>query len=229
MWVCDICGETRNEEVWRECMSCSSPKPKSASSSSGAGKRARVGQEDGKSGPGASAWRVAQSVLQLAPSAPLLTHPRETEVRVAAFDLDGTLVVPKSGAKFAKNKSDWTWFDARVPDKLRELSAKGFHIVIFSNQNGVETGKTSTKDLEEKLTTILSMVGLDTTAAVFMATEKDQFRKPGRKMWDQYAHLFLSGGAVPSKDSFYCGDAAGSKKSRLNLFFVLCLVFFFFF
>jgi bifunctional polynucleotide phosphatase/kinase len=42
-----------------------------------------------------------------------------------------------------------------------------------------------------------------------MATEKDPFRKPGRRMWDQFVTLCLQG-AAPSSDSFYCGDAAGS-------------------
>lgn len=51
--------------------------------------------------------------------------------RVAAFDLDGTLIVPKSGAAFAKNKDDWTWFDAKVPLKLKEMHAKGF--VVFKD------------------------------------------------------------------------------------------------
>ena len=81
--------------------------------------------------------------------------------------------------------------------------------MIFSNQNGVESGKTSTKDLEAKLNTLLDVAGVRSNTAVFMATAKDPFRKPGRKMWDYYAELFLAG-TSPAPDSFFCGDAAGS-------------------
>jgi DNA 3'-phosphatase len=91
-------------------------------------------------------------------------------------------------------------------------------VVIFSNQNGVESGKTSTKDLQEKLNAILDVVGLRKTVSVFMATDKDAFRKPGLRMWHMYESLFMKG-ATLTPESFYCGDAAGSKVVVLFLSF----------
>lgn len=46
--------------------------------------------------------------------------------KIAAFDLDGTLIKTKSGVHFANDAGDWTWLYAKVPIKLKELHAQGF-------------------------------------------------------------------------------------------------------
>lgn len=33
---------------------------------------------------------------------------------IAGFDMDGTLISTKSGAKFPKNADDWQWWDKSV-------------------------------------------------------------------------------------------------------------------
>jgi bifunctional polynucleotide phosphatase/kinase len=45
--------------------------------------------------------------------------------KIAAFDLDGTLIKTKSGVRFANDASDWTWLYSKVPTKLKELHAQG--------------------------------------------------------------------------------------------------------
>lgn len=61
---------------------------------------------------------------------------------VAAFDIDWTIIRTKSGKKFPTGQSDWTFFDPKVPVKLKELHDEGKKIVFFTNQGGVEKGKT---------------------------------------------------------------------------------------
>ena len=65
--------------------------------------------------------------------------------------MDGTLIAPKSGAKFPKSRQDWQWWDDCVPAKLQQLFRAGHKIVIFSNQGGVEKNKqvSSRKGLQE--------------------------------------------------------------------------------
>ena len=42
------------------------------------------------------------------------------------YDLDGTLIQPKSGNKFPKNADDWKWWHAKVKPKLAEAHSQGY-------------------------------------------------------------------------------------------------------
>ena len=59
-------------------------------------------------------------------------------IKIAAFDLDDTLIATKSGNTFARNPEDWKWWHAGVPSRLRQLDADGFAIVVVTNQGGVK-------------------------------------------------------------------------------------------
>jgi bifunctional polynucleotide phosphatase/kinase len=54
-------------------------------------------------------------------------------VKVAGFDMDGTLIEPKSNKKFGTGPTDWKFWDDSVKTKLSELHKEGFKIVIFTN------------------------------------------------------------------------------------------------
>lgn len=43
------------------------------------------------------------------------------KVKIAMYDLDGTLIQPKSGARFPKDATDWKWWDPTVKAKLAEV------------------------------------------------------------------------------------------------------------
>jgi bifunctional polynucleotide phosphatase/kinase len=45
--------------------------------------------------------------------------------KIAAFDFDSTLIRPASDRKFAKDASDWKWWDSCVPQTLRKLHDEG--------------------------------------------------------------------------------------------------------
>ena len=38
--------------------------------------------------------------------------------KIALFDLDSTLVIPKSGKKFPENENDWKWCFKNVKEKI---------------------------------------------------------------------------------------------------------------
>ena len=63
--------------------------------------------------------------------------------RIAAFDMDWTLIQTKSGRVFPVNHHDWKLWHDGVPSKLRRLIVDGYRIVVFTNQGGVRTGKTT--------------------------------------------------------------------------------------
>ena len=56
------------------------------------------------------------------------------KTKLACFDLDGTLIQPKSGYKFAKDDKDWIWISDRIPEILTNLVKQGYRLIICSNQ-----------------------------------------------------------------------------------------------
>ena len=57
--------------------------------------------------------------------------------------MDWTLIQTKSGNTHANNANDWDWWHPSVLPKLRKLVNEGFKIVVFTNQGGVASGKSS--------------------------------------------------------------------------------------
>lgn len=139
--------------------------------------------------------------------------------KVASFDLDGTIITTKSGARFPKNKDDWKFWNDSVPTILREYYDNGYRIVIFTNQLGLSKvnkeeknvnilERQKTQDFIHKLRSIRKELGVGFD--VFISTENDCYRKPMTCMWDYFISKYP--GKVSLKQSFYCGDAAGRPK-----------------
>ena len=130
--------------------------------------------------------------------------------RIAAFDLDGVIIRPKSGRVFPKDKDDWMFWNENVVPKIRELNKNHHRIVIFSNQSKIDAkDKTSVSDFSDKLTDIQAALAVDFD--VFIALGKDYFRKPMTGMWDYFTSIYSV--EIDMKKSFYCGDAAGREKN----------------
>lgn len=69
-------------------------------------------------------------------------HDSTNKVKIAAFDLDGTLVNTKSGGSFARHPNDWKWWnkekeESKVIQTLQKLIKDNYLLVIFTNQGGV--------------------------------------------------------------------------------------------
>ncbi|ATY65543.1 DNA kinase phosphatase Pnk1 [Cordyceps militaris] len=157
------------------------------------------------------------------------TESKETQLRrkIAAFDLDSTLIDTSSGRKHAKDALDWRWWDARVPGKLKELYEDGYHVAILSNQGGITLHidpkqkapqKHTAKRLEEfkeKGSAVLRH--LDLPVAIYAATGKDNFRKPRRGMWDEILKdMGLEAKDVDLEQSVFVGDAGGRVATVMN-------------
>ncbi|ABI13812.1 putative histidinol-phosphatase [Anticarsia gemmatalis multiple nucleopolyhedrovirus] len=124
-------------------------------------------------------------------------------IKIAAFDLDGTLIATASGARFPKNLDDWRLLPAaRV---LPRLHADGFDVVVFTNQANLSSGKLKPEHLLNKLKAV--QANINVPMSFYVASHKDTvYRKPHAGMWrkmlDMFAHVDVS-------QSFYVGDAAG--------------------
>jgi bifunctional polynucleotide phosphatase/kinase len=136
------------------------------------------------------------------------TKPSEL---VLALDMDGTIIKPKSGAKFAKDANDWVILFDKVIPTLKEYYEKGYKVVIMSNQGGIEKGHTKTSDVKTKIENITEEFGFPIQA--LMSPNKDYYHKPAPGMWHYFTKNMNKGKDVKLGDSFYIGDAAGRPKN----------------
>ncbi|KAI0451908.1 polynucleotide kinase 3 phosphatase-domain-containing protein [Xylaria acuta] len=148
---------------------------------------------------------------------------KETKRRkIAAFDLDSTLIVTSSGKKFGNDPADWKWWDPSVPTRLRKLYAEeGYRVVILSNQAGLtlhpdpsakggpkNAGKAKVANFKQKCAAVLSQLNIPTT--VYAATARDLYRKPRAGMWrEACADYGIPEAEVDLEGSVFVGDAGG--------------------
>ncbi|KDQ24535.1 hypothetical protein PLEOSDRAFT_1046687, partial [Pleurotus ostreatus PC15] len=126
------------------------------------------------------------------------------KVKVAAFDLDGTIIEGNGRTVSA----DWKFWKSGVKSKLEAVVAEGYSLVIISNQ-GIKTERL--KVWREKVKSIAAALP-DVPFRLFAATAKDGFRKPMPGMWTELERMVAEHGQEIDKDqSFFVGDAAGRK------------------
>ena len=135
--------------------------------------------------------------------------------KIAAFDMDWTLIGTKSGNVFPKGPTDWRFlYETRTVDKIRSLHHdQDFKIVVISNQSRL-TNDDAVAKFKSKVESIAK--GLkDVPIQVFVsaATGSSVFRKPRTGIFE-VLRRDLNGeySEIDVQSSFYCGDAAGRLK-----------------
>ncbi|KAI1506693.1 polynucleotide kinase 3 phosphatase [Biscogniauxia marginata] len=147
---------------------------------------------------------------------------RSKRRKIAAFDLDSTLIVSASGKKFSNDPGDWKWWDPSVPTRLRQLYAEeDYRVIIVSNQAGLaplhpdpnakgpkNASKARVANFKQKCAAVLAQLDLPTS--VYAATGKDNYRKPRTGMWEELCADY----GIPTRDvdlehSIFVGDAGG--------------------
>jgi bifunctional polynucleotide phosphatase/kinase len=162
---------------------------------------------------GKYAEELERSPPMISPSAPQ---------KIAAFDLDDTLISPSLGNKWGRSASGWKWWHSTVPTKLKELHTEGFRIIILSNQSTIslkdnpkliQKDSVSLVNFKSQLAAMLQQ--LDLPISVYAATGQDIYRKPRVGMWKAMLEdQDLDGsGMVDLTASFFVGDAAGREKT----------------
>ena len=135
---------------------------------------------------------------------------RTTKNKIAAFDLDGTLIVPKSNAKFSKDINDWKLKDAGLKKKIAGLVKEGYNFVIISNQMGVSYRFMTLKQVKTKFENIVRHI--DQPCVALLCTSQDRGRKPAIGMLEFYRTINTT--KLDLQQSFYVGDAMGRPRDH---------------
>ncbi|KAJ7508638.1 polynucleotide kinase 3 phosphatase-domain-containing protein [Mycena galericulata] len=131
----------------------------------------------------------------------------QSSSKVAAFDLDGTVIASLS---FKAPKLEWHWWNTVVPTKLAEVASEGYAIVLISNQGGLNS-TSKEKTWKQKIGLIAAAVP-DLPFRLFAATRYDNYRKPMIGMWEELEKSFVVDGVqIDKASSYFVGDAAGRQ------------------
>ncbi|KAF8975429.1 hypothetical protein BGZ46_009129 [Entomortierella lignicola] len=128
--------------------------------------------------------------------------------KVAAFDLDSTLIKVKGKHKWPKGADDWVWWVPGVPSHLKEVADSGYTIVIITNQAGLDGNVAKQNEMRSKFEKISSQLRLPMWILISM--KKDHNRKPMTGLWHWLETKFLESNIkIDHENSYYVGDAAG--------------------
>ncbi|KAG4070370.1 hypothetical protein HA402_006512 [Bradysia odoriphaga] len=132
--------------------------------------------------------------------------------KIAAYDLDGTIITTKSEKRFPQDVDDWKIFPYVAP-KLSSLHQDDYKIVFFTNQNGISLGKYKVEDYKKKTEAIVTKLGLP--IQVFAATGKTIYRKPMLGMWNYLCEHKNQSVKINKNESIFVGDAAGRPANKV--------------
>lgn len=165
------------------------------------------------------------------------------KVKVAAFDMDSTLIEPKSGIKFGRGPNDWRWWNDLVTKVLKKYAEEKYTLVIFTNQGTVvvtEEIRNKSKSFSNLCSKVNQMMSslrstVDTRVLVYAATARPsskraskvsspevhaKTRKPGTGMWEELEHYIKKSLGdeyeIDKDQSFFVGDAGGREGDFLD-------------
>ena len=140
------------------------------------------------------------------------------KAKIAAFDIDGTIITTKSKKKFPVNKNDWKLlYGEQTLEKLKELHVNDYCIIFISNQGGLKSD-IQINDWIEKIQNVVAEIqkyeNINIPISIYAATADYLYRKPLPKLWNIILDNLKDVNLKINKLSFYCGDAAGRKNDH---------------
>ena len=136
----------------------------------------------------------------------IVTSYKDTYYKIkkglAIFDLDYTLIKPKSKKIIATDYDDWMFLNESVISVLKNIS-KEYHIIVVTNQKLLSKTDKLKEDWIKKVTNIIKKINIK--MEVYAAIKTDLYRKPSIGFFNIIKQKFT----YDINNSFFCGDAAG--------------------
>jgi len=124
-------------------------------------------------------------------------------VKMAGFDMDGTLIDTMSGRTFPRDANDWKWKYNKLLKILNHYHEKKYNIVIVTNQAGIGNSERKLQIFKNKIEYMEANIIArypNLSFSIYCLTYKDIHRKPSPKIFEN---------VMFNKSSFFCGDGAG--------------------
>lgn len=130
-----------------------------------------------------------------------------TGTKVALFDVDGTLVVSKSGRRWAADASDWI-FVGDVAAVFQRYHRDGYMVALMSNQSEWKLSDVPRAKFQSILDALTAANGWAPWCCIATSKTRERdtiYRKPARGLYD----LLLTNLAFTPTELMMCGDACG--------------------
>jgi bifunctional polynucleotide phosphatase/kinase len=133
--------------------------------------------------------------------------------KIALFDIDGTLIVSRSGRRYADSADDWVFYRHSVPATLHAFYEDGYTVALVSNQS--VWNDASRQKIESVIAALEAENGWKPWCLVATGSSRGKnadtlHRKPARGLYDV---LLQNLGKLPTdvQELTMCGDAAGKS------------------
>lgn len=133
------------------------------------------------------------------------------------LNLDGTLIVTKSGKTFPENKDDWQ-FNRNILKRIETYVDDEYMVMVVSNQGGIESGQVRLNDFRMKLKQVMNGIIVETGLPLSSAGSRftvsnnryDFFRKPNPGMAYDLALSYI----LNLAECVMVGNSSGKVRKR---------------
>lgn len=138
--------------------------------------------------------------------------------KVLLCDLDGTLIVTKSGKTFPIDEDDWRFKDG-VKEAVQNYNPR--YIFIVTNQGGIEAGFVDEFKFRQKLNSVIESIrtwGDFIVDGIYCtSTDKDNYsRKPNIGMVEYFQYGYTQGYDFSPSKALMIGDMETDKECAKN-------------
>ena len=123
-------------------------------------------------------------------------------VKLAIFDVDWTIIKPKSASTFPKDKDDWRWLNSSVPKTINDYFNDGYRIVFWTNQS-----KPWKRDMINNV-----IKTLDIDVLLILCYDKSNYKPNADYFWQHFPEDI----EIDYDFSFFVGDALGRSGDWSN-------------
>jgi bifunctional polynucleotide phosphatase/kinase len=144
-----------------------------------------------------------------------IIDPNKKWDKIAMFDLDYTLIQPKTSLH-PKDVKDWKWSYPNVIEKLLKLIDEKYLIVIVSNQAGLKKREWLLTRIEIAMEQFIGEYDPNHLIPfkIFVPFEDDVYRKPNTKIFEEFIYPNLT---EDYEEIFYVGDMESDRKFAYNI------------